>query len=88
MAGQRGSISVRGRMRSKVLRFALPAGLLVVVGMLVCGSEIVGARLRAGTVHLRGTAFEFNNVHTLLSGATIRIAEFPMLGASVQPDGR
>ena len=40
------------------------------------------------TVHLRGTAYEFNKVHVLLTGATIRVAEFPRLKAVVGPNGR
>ena len=40
------------------------------------------------TVHLRGTAYEFNKVHVLLAGATIRVAEFPRLKAVVGPNGR
>lgn len=75
-------------MTSNLLRFAVRVGSLVVVGVLVSSSGIVGARVRAGTVHLRGTAYEFNNVRTLLSGATIRVAEFPKLRATVQRDGR
>src|SRR5690242_10687278 len=39
------------------------------------------------TVHLRGTAYEFNNVHVLLAGATIRVAERPKLKATVRSDG-
>ena len=42
----------------------------------------------AKTVHLRGTAYEFNKVHTLLAGATIRVAEFPQLKAVVGKTGR
>jgi hypothetical protein len=76
------------RMISKLFRFAVRVGPLVVVGMLVCGLGSVSAQLRARTVHLRGTAYEFNNTHTVLSGATIRVAEFPKLRATVQPDGR
>jgi hypothetical protein len=38
-------------------------------------------------VRLRGTAYEFNNTRVLLGGATIRIAEFPRLKATVRPDG-
>ncbi len=41
----------------------------------------------AATVHLRGTAYEFNNVKVLLSGATIRVAEYPKLSATVAQDG-
>jgi hypothetical protein len=42
----------------------------------------------AKTVQLRGTAYEFNNVRTLLAGATIRVAEFPQLKAVVGTNGR
>ena len=45
---------------------------------------IAGARQ---TVHLRGTAYEFNNGRVLLAGATIRVAEFPRLKAIVRRDG-
>jgi hypothetical protein len=49
---------------------------------------LVPAGLGAGrTVHLRGTAYEFNNVHTMLGGAIIRVAEYPQLKALVRPDG-
>jgi len=88
MPAERGWTSVPGRMTSKLLGSAVRVGSFVVVGVLVCGFGVVDARLQAGTVQLRGTAYEFNNVHTLLRGATIRIAEFPELRATVQPDGR
>ena len=39
------------------------------------------------TVHLRGTAYEFGRVHTLLAGATIRVAEDPDLQTVVAADG-
>lgn len=39
------------------------------------------------TVHLRGTAYEFNNVGERLGGATIRVSEFPTLKATVRPNG-
>jgi hypothetical protein len=41
----------------------------------------------ADTVHLRGTAYEFNNVRNLLAGAVIRVAERPRLRAVVRRDG-
>ncbi len=75
-------------MTPRLLRFAVGLGSLVVVGVLVSSVGIVSARSSAVTVHLRGTAYEFNNVHTVLSGATIRVAEFPKLRATVRPDGR
>ena len=31
----------------------------------------------SGAVHLRGTAYEFNNTDVRLAGATIRVAENP-----------
>lgn len=42
---------------------------------------------RARMVHLRGTAYEFNSVHTMLAGATIKVDEFPSLQATVAADG-
>ena len=41
----------------------------------------------APRVHLRGTAYEFNNVRVMLAGATIRVAEYPRLRAVVRADG-
>jgi hypothetical protein len=41
----------------------------------------------ARSVHLRGTAYEFNNVHVLLGGATIRVAEYPTRRGLAKPDG-
>jgi hypothetical protein len=40
------------------------------------------------SVHLRGTAYEFNNTKALLHGATVRVAESPKLSAGVGADGR
>jgi hypothetical protein len=88
MTGARGWTSLPGRMTPKLFRLAVRVSSLAVVGLLVWSFGTGSARLRAGTVHLRGTAYEFNNVHTLLSGATIRVAEFPKLRATVQGDGR
>jgi hypothetical protein len=41
----------------------------------------------APAVHLRGTAYEFNNVKVRLAGAQVRVAEDPALGATVRKDG-
>jgi hypothetical protein len=41
----------------------------------------------ARTVHIRGTAYEFNNTGVLLRGATIRVAEHPRLRATTRGDG-
>jgi hypothetical protein len=38
-------------------------------------------------VHLRGTAYEFNNTKTRLAGATIRVAELPRVRATVRANG-
>ena len=40
-----------------------------------------------GVVHLRGTAYEFNNVGLRLGGATIGVAELPTARATTRPDG-
>ncbi|HSD78924.1 MAG TPA: hypothetical protein VLA98_16020 [Solirubrobacteraceae bacterium] len=45
------------------------------------------AAAKRSVVHLRGTAYEFNNVRVLLAGARIRVAELPRLGATVRADG-
>jgi len=41
----------------------------------------------AKDVHLRGTAYQFNQVETRLGGATVRVVERPDLSATVRPDG-
>ena len=41
----------------------------------------------ARTVHIRGTAYEFNNTGVRLSGAKIRVAEHPRIGATTRRDG-
>jgi hypothetical protein len=48
---------------------------------------VAAAPAAADTVHLRGTAYEFNNVKVKLAGARVRVAENPALGATVKPDG-
>jgi hypothetical protein len=45
------------------------------------------ARADAKRVHIRGTAYEFNNSDLRLRGATIRVAEQPRLQATTKPDG-
>jgi len=56
----------------------------------VCCAAIVPATAAAATatVHLRGTAYEFNSVHTMLSGAVIKVEEYPTLQAIVGADGK
>jgi hypothetical protein len=41
----------------------------------------------ARPVHIRGTAYEFNNTKVRLGGATIRVAERPAIRANVRPNG-
>lgn len=48
---------------------------------------VAGAAGPRPVVHIRGTAYEFNNVHVMLGGATIRVAESPKLHATVRADG-
>jgi hypothetical protein len=48
---------------------------------------VTGARAEAKGVHIRGTAYEFNNTDVRLGGATIRVAELPRLQTTARPDG-
>jgi hypothetical protein len=41
----------------------------------------------ARPIHIRGTAYEFNNTKVRLGGATIRVAERPRIRAAVRRDG-
>jgi hypothetical protein len=41
----------------------------------------------ARSVHIRGTAYEFNSAGVAIGGATIRVAEDPRLRATTRPDG-
>jgi hypothetical protein len=45
------------------------------------------ASASARPVHIRGTAYEFNNTKVRLAGATIRVAERPRIRATVGRDG-
>jgi hypothetical protein len=45
------------------------------------------AAASAATVHLRGTAYEFNRTEVRLAGATIRAAERPSLSTTTRKDG-
>jgi hypothetical protein len=58
---------------------------------LVCAvilSCLGAATASARPLHIRGTAYEFNNTKVRLSGATIRVAERPRIRATVRADGR
>jgi hypothetical protein len=56
---------------------------------LVCALQLCVTATAAGarTVHIRGTAYEFNNSAVRLDGATIRVAERPSIHATVRRDG-
>lgn len=41
----------------------------------------------AGSVHIRGTAYEFNSPKVRLAGATVRVAERPRIRATVRRNG-
>ena len=70
-------------------RRALAGGALATASLALALALVTGpAGARAGKVHIRGTAYEFNNTDVLLGGATIRIAEYPRLHATVRSNGR
>ena len=63
---------------------------VVVAALTVAGAFslfLTSARADAKRVHIRGTAYEFNNTDLRLRGATIRVAEQPRLHATTKPDG-
>jgi hypothetical protein len=65
------------------MRALLGAAVAAVLLPVAVGSADAATR----TVHLRGTAYEFNKVEKLLPGATIRVAEDSRLHATVGADG-
>ena len=64
---------LRQRSRARLWMPAIACLLLAVVAFVPAGAAATRS------VHLRGTAYEFNNTKVLLGGATIRVAEFPRL---------
>jgi hypothetical protein len=66
-----------------VVALALLAGVLLAAGAAPVSAADNGGR----TVHIRGTAYEFNNTRVRLAGATIRVAERPRLRATVRRNG-
>jgi hypothetical protein len=66
--------------RRRLLPVALPV-------LLAAAALPGGAQAATKTVHMSGTAYEFNVVHVMLAGATIRVAEYPKLSATVASDG-
>ena len=67
--------------RARLWMPAIACLLLAMVAFFTAGAAATRS------VHMRGTAYEFNNVHVLLGGATIHVAEYPTLKAVVKPDG-
>ena len=61
-------------------------GLAFVAACAVCLC-FASASASARSVHIRGTAYEFNNTKVRLGGATIRVAERPRIRATVRRDG-
>ena len=59
------------------------------MALLAAGIALLAAPAgaEAKRVHIRGTAYEFNNTDFMLSGATIRVAENPRLSARVKSNG-
>ncbi len=60
--------------------------LAVSVICVVCSCAWVGDA-SARPVHIRGTAYEFNNTKVRLGGATVRVAERPRIRATVRRNG-
>jgi hypothetical protein len=58
-----------------------------IAAALLLAAPGAAAASRSGVVHLRGTAYEFNNVGLRLAGATIGVAELPTARATTRPDG-
>jgi hypothetical protein len=66
---------------------AMPLALLRVSALIGVAAAVGAADAGASTIHIRGTAYEFNNTDVRLAGATIRVAERPRLRATVRSDG-
>jgi hypothetical protein len=66
------------------LKRVVPA-LLVAALVFAAGSALTNAAPR--TVHLRGTAYEFNNTRHRLANATIRVAELPRTKVRTRANG-
>jgi hypothetical protein len=61
----------------------VPSSVLAALAIAAAAAPVAGAK----TVHLTGTAYEFNNTKVRLAGAQVRVAENPTLGATVRKDG-
>lgn len=58
----------------------------VLAALMVPSVGVASAAVK--TVHMRGTAYEFNSVHTMLAGAVIKVEEYPKIQTTVGTDGR
>jgi hypothetical protein len=76
-------------MRRSARRVLLPLALASAAGLVAAGPASAAAqpKPRPRTVHLTGTAYEFNKVEVRLRGAKIRVAELPGRSATVKADG-
>ena len=63
----------------------IAAALLTAAVALAAGAALTNAAPR--TVHLRGTAYEFNNTGHRLGNATIRVAELPRIKITTRANG-
>jgi hypothetical protein len=72
-----------------VSRFGAPALALVALGLTATAlaSSPTTAIADEGTVTISGTAYEFNNVRTMLAGAIVQVVEEPGLTTTVAEDG-
>jgi hypothetical protein len=68
---------------SRPIRAAVTAALLAVVALLAAAAP-AGA---AGTVHITGKAYRFNQMSTYIEGATIRVREYPNITATTDANG-
>jgi hypothetical protein len=59
----------------------------LLLAILLAAALFPGQARGAASVHLRGTAYEFNNTGVRLAGATIRVVEDPRLHATTAADG-
>jgi hypothetical protein len=60
---------------------------LAVIVPVACLCVTGPATASAASVHVLGTAYEFNNVHTMLAGGVVKVAEYPKLSATIRSDG-
>lgn len=65
------------------LRRMFPPAAIALIAAAVPGTAGAAGR----SVHITGTAYEFNNVKVKLAGATIKVAEVPSATARVKADG-